>query len=98
MDEYFDIQAQNPLGGEVTELYRQHVLQDSARVFKESEGSVEVFSWLKDATGKPRPAWSVHPADSDCGADFDLCESIDSAASLQSCVQVGLVVLILFRA
>ena len=59
MDEYFDIQAQNPTDGRVPELYRQNVLQDSARLFKDSEGSVEVLSWPKGATGKLSPTLFV---------------------------------------
>lgn len=66
MDEYFDLQPQSPVCGKVPELYRQHVLQDSARIFKESQGSVEIISWPKDANGKPCIILRSHVANSNC--------------------------------
>ncbi|KAL8673354.1 MAG: hypothetical protein Q9168_002233 [Polycauliona sp. 1 TL-2023] len=55
MDEYFNAQGQSPACGKVPELYRQHVLQDSTRLFKDNQGSIELLSWPKDAGGKCCP-------------------------------------------
>jgi len=65
MDEYFDVLPQSPICGRVPELYRQHVLQDSTRIFKDSQGSVEIFSRPKNSNGKLHIVLSAHPANSD---------------------------------
>lgn len=51
MDEYFNVQPENPAHSKVPEFYRQRLLQDSTRVFKDSQGSVELLSWPKNAKG-----------------------------------------------
>lgn len=52
MDEYFNVQPDNPAHStKVPEFYLQRLLQDSARVFKDSQGSVELLSWPKNAKG-----------------------------------------------
>lgn len=66
MDEYFDSQPQSSVCGKVPELYRLHVLQDSARIFKKSQGSVEIISWPKDANEKLRLILHSHIANSNC--------------------------------
>ena len=66
MDAYFDAQPQSPISGRAPELYRQHVLRDSTRVFKNNEGSVELFSWLNTAKGTLRNFLSIYPMGSDC--------------------------------
>ena len=52
MDEYFVNQTQRQTCVAVPEIYRQRILQDSARIFKQDQGSVEVISWPKDGKGK----------------------------------------------
>lgn len=66
MDEYFDSQPQSLFCGNIAELYRQRVLQDSTRVFKDSQGSIELVSWPKRAQGTLRTVLSAHPAHNDC--------------------------------
>ena len=40
MDEYLNMKRQSPVYGDVPDLYRQRILQDSARVFKDDQGSL----------------------------------------------------------
>ncbi|KAK0514063.1 hypothetical protein JMJ35_003785 [Cladonia borealis] len=58
MDEYLKIKPQSPVYGDVPGLYRQQILQDSARVFKDDQGSVDLISWSKNAKGGLHPILS----------------------------------------
>lgn len=55
MDEYFNVKPQGSIYSDISDLHRQRILQDSARVYKDGQGSLDLISWPKNAKGGLHP-------------------------------------------